>query len=75
MNVVQLLLCVTGRHARDRHKAQQRGSDFHSVCTGCGQPMIRGPNGWLLTRDDDYLKSLDSGALDPGKSEVSQRAL
>lgn len=49
MNPFQLFACAIGKHARDRHKVTNDGSDFRSVCTGCGKEMIRGFHGWGLT--------------------------
>jgi hypothetical protein len=48
MKIVQLVRCAFGRHLRDRRLVWHDGSDFYSVCTGCGAPMVRTIHGWEL---------------------------
>lgn len=48
MNMLQLFNCAFGKHHRDRRRARYDGNDLHSVCIGCGQPMIRDFTGWRL---------------------------
>jgi hypothetical protein len=49
MNPFQLFGCAIGKHSRDRSKAVHDGSEFRSVCTGCGRQMTRGFHRWTLT--------------------------
>ena len=53
MNMLQLLRCAFGTHHRDRRKAWHDGSDYRSVCTGCGCPMVRGFSGWRLANENE----------------------
>lgn len=54
MKVIQVIRCYFGSHPPYRRKAIQRGGDYHSVCNGCGEPMVRGLNGTVLTQNDPY---------------------
>lgn len=53
MNLLQIPLCMLGRHRRSRKKAYY---DFEgirrSVCTGCGRKMERFHTGWQLSQPD-----------------------
>ena len=50
MKLLQFFRCIMGKHKRNRHLAVHDGSDFRSVCIGCGKPMFRSLSGWRLTR-------------------------
>ena len=48
MNLVQWLNCKRGKHVRSRGHARQDGDNFRSHCRGCGKPMVRTPQGWIV---------------------------
>ena len=53
MKFFQLVRCAFGQHRRDRRLARYDGEDFRSVCTGCGQAMIRRHDGWHVAEPTD----------------------
>ena len=48
MNLVQWLNCKRGKHVRSRGQAWQDGLHFRPHCRGCGKPMVRTMNGWVV---------------------------
>jgi hypothetical protein len=48
MSILQLPLCLLGRHRRSRARARYDGNTFYSVCTGCGRAMSREAEGWRI---------------------------
>ncbi|WP_066801482.1 hypothetical protein [Sphingomonas soli] len=63
MKLVQSIRCVFGRHARSRSHAWQDGAVFRSRCRGCGKPMHRERNGWIVDKGgSDAAGTADAGA-------------
>lgn len=50
MHLFQLFYCALGRHVRSRGHAREEGGTFHSECRGCGKPMVRTAQGWVLEK-------------------------
>ncbi|MBB5717817.1 hypothetical protein FHR23_000724 [Stakelama sediminis] len=49
MDMLQYPLCLIGRHKRSGHKAHYEADDAaHSVCKGCGRPMVKRNGRWKI---------------------------
>jgi hypothetical protein len=57
--MLQLILCLLGKHRPNRKRLRSYRGDFFGPCVGCRKRMFRSAHGWRLARSGDGTRPAD----------------